>query len=633
MMARSAPIPTPDPSTVIEVLRRHEPFASMDQAHVARVVAHGTVVEFRDGENVLDTGESPRHLHIVLQGSVQVGDDTGLALEPDLPEGSLFPLGALLSGRAAGCPYRAAAATRCLALPADAFRELLDQSPELRRFCSERVASQLEDVLEAARGSQALRRADQQPLSQPLSRLIRRKPVTCGPETPLGAVLEAMQREEIGSMIVCEAGGAPVGIFTLYDVLFRVAFQQPDLDQPVANLMSREMVSLAPNAPAYEATLAMARHRIRHILVVEGPELLGVVSERDLFSLQQVSLRIISQGIRNSASSNELVRWSAEIRQLALNMVIQDVAAEQVIKFVSTLNEMLTRRVIEVETAGIELPGVRVCWIGMGSQGRSEQTVATDQDNGIIFVTPEGMEPDRVRERLLPAANRVNQTLDRCGFPLCKGNIMAGNPDCCLSLEEWKRKFARWMHRMDAPELLNATIFFDFRAIHGDPAPAAELRDALHALIEENRFFVKRMVETALDNSPPLGFIRDFVVSDKEGQPHTLDLKVNGVTHFVDAARIFCLTAKIHETNTPRRLRAVGRKWKLDAGQVEGWIQAFYYIQGIRLKAHQDQIARGKPLSNRVDPDRLNKLERRILKEAFRQGRSIQSLMEKLYQF
>ena len=175
-----------------------------------------------------------------------------------------------------------------------------------------------------------------------------------------------------------------------------------------------------------------------------------------------------------------------------------------------------------------------VCWLALGSEGRFEQTLNTDQDNGIIFSPPDGTSADEVRQTLLPLAQRINDALDACGFPLCKGNIMASNPKWCLSLDEWKDTFADWIHRGDAPVLLNATIFFDFRPLFGKQELAHELRAWLNAKIKDNRLFLKHMVQNALGNRPPLGLVRDFVVDGG-----TLDLKLNGIAPFVDAARIF----------------------------------------------------------------------------------------------
>jgi CBS domain-containing protein len=437
----------------------------------------------------------------------------------------------------------------------------------------------------------------------------------------------------VGSLVVVDGEGRPLGIFTLHDLLLSLVIEEKSLDLPIHAVMKTKLVTRPPHARAYEAALDMARYGIRHIVVERDGRLAGVVSERDLFTLQQSSLRLITTAIRKAQSVDELEQPARDIRGLVLTMLAQGVAAEQLTEFISTLNDMLTQRAIEFELAGVDLEGTELCWMAMGSEGRLEQTLSTDQDNGIIFQAPEGVAAEAVREKLLPAARRINEDLARFGFPLCKGEVMAGNPRWCLSLAEWKSAFSTWIHRASAPELLNATIFFDFRPLWGSARLTQELREHLAAKIKENRLFLKKMVENALGREPPLGLIRDFVTTDAAGEPHTIDLKANGTALFVDAGRIFALATGLTETNTPRRLRGAGRKWNQEPGQVEAWIDAFFFIQFLRLRNHQRQIEQGLPTSNRVDPASLNDLDRRILKESLRQAKKLQSLMEKYFQF
>ncbi|PIQ12406.1 MAG: hypothetical protein COZ23_11775 [Hydrogenophilales bacterium CG_4_10_14_3_um_filter_58_23] len=288
----------------------------------------------------------------------------------------------------------------------------------------------------------------------------------------------------------------------------------------------------------------------------------------------------------------------------------------------STLNDLLTTRVIELECAAADgRCKVDFCWIALGSEGRFEQTLNTDQDNGIIFEVPDGSGPDRVRQSLLPIARRINEALDACGFPLCKGNIMASNPELCLSLDEWKGKFAKWIDQGDPQSLLNATIFFDFRALFGQSDLAEKLRLWLAKQAESNSRFLYQMAANALRNRPPLGLVRDFTV----GEGHTLDLKLNGITPFVDAARIFSLATGVVQTGTLQRLRQTAAPLRLPAADVEAWCGSFLFIQLLRLRLHHEQIEAGLPMNNKVDPDHLNDLDRRILKEAFRQARKLQT--------
>jgi CBS domain-containing protein len=637
-MSATTPL-TPNifPAT-IEHLSRHIPFDRMEQEHLKHLVKRLRLGYYAKGEVIVspDQGEAA-HYFIVKQGAVLseqgFSRDDGEDTNWELTEGESFPLSALLSKSVSSSTYRAKEDTFCYELAARDFAELLALSPQFQDYCTRRMARLLEQSKQAIQAQYANSSADRQSMNSPLSSIVRREPVTCLPDTPVREVLATMHGLGVGSMVATE-DGKPVGIFTLHDVLNRVALAQIDLEQPIIGIMSTGLTSLPPSAMAYEAALVMAKHGIRHVLVSDKGKLVGVISEKDLFTLQRVGLRQVSTTIRNAGDIETLKQAAADIRQLAHNMLAQGVAAEQLTQFISTLNDLLTERIIELEcnAAGIgdsPLCQAGLCWLALGSEGRLEQTLNTDQDNGIVFAVPSGATAEEVRNLLLPVAKRINAALDACGFPLCKGNVMASNPEWCLSLDEWKDKFADWIFRGDMPVLLNASIFFDFRPLYGKRELAHELRDGLNVRIKDNRLFLRNMTQSALGNSPPLGLVRDFVV----GEGNMLDLKFNGITPFVDAARIFSLAAGVAETATIRRLRAAGETWHMDTSEVEGWVEAFLYIQLLRLRLQHDQAERGDVMSNKVDPDTLNNLDRRILKEAFRQGRRIQSVLEKYFQF
>jgi CBS domain-containing protein len=625
-------------NATLDHLRRFAPFDRMEREHLVWLAQRLSLGYYAKGEVVAspEQGVASRFL-VIKQGVVQGEQDVVRAQEDaawlELHEGECFPLGALLSKRAVTSTYRAKQDVFCYELAAADFHALIHLSPPFQDFCTRRIASLLEQSKQIIQAQYSQSSSEQQSLSSPLSAILRRDPVTCSPDTPVRSVLETMHALGIGSMVAVE-DGKPVGIFTLHDVLNRVALAQLNLDLPISAVMSASLTTLPPQAFAYEAALEMAKHGFRHVLVTQDGKLVGVISEKDLFTLQRVGLRQISAAIRGASDIAALQHAAADIRQLAHNMMAQGVAAEQLTQFISTLNDLLTARIIELEctAAGLSdsaLCHTGFCWIALGSEGRYEQTLNTDQDNGIIFQEPVGITAEQVREQLLPIARRINQALDACGFPLCKGNIMASNPQWCLSLDEWKDTFAGWIHRGDAPVLLNATIFFDFRPLFGKRELAEELRTWLHATIKENRLFLKHMAVNALANQPPLGLVRDFVV----GEEHKLDLKLNGITPFVDAARIFSLYAGVGETSTIRRLRASGAQWQIDPATLEAWIDAFLFIQLLRLRTQHEQDERNVALSNRIDPDSLNDLDRRILKEAFRQARKLQATLEKYFQF
>ena len=471
---------------------------------------------------------------------------------------------------------------------------------------------------------------EQQTLALPLRALVRNAPIVCREDRSVREAVAIMHQHGVGSVVVVDADSRPVGIFTERDLVGAIA---RGLDtRSVAELMTRAPVTLPAHAFAYEAAMTMIGSRIRHVLVTDDASLIGVVSERDLFSLQRLGLGELTTEIRLAGEVAVLENIAAEIRRLTRLLVEQGVAAEQLTLYVSVLNDRLCQRVIEVVRKHHQWEQISWCWLGFGSEGRLEQTFSTDQDNGIIFSAHDGADPADVRSRLLPFAKEVNQALDACGFRWCKGNVMASNPELCLSVEEWRAKMGGWLAKWEPQALLEATIYFDFRPLYGDASLAAGLRAWVLQRTPAYPAFLRQMAQNALLAKPALGTLRDFATEDVPNAPHSVDLKTYGVRLFVDAARIYALAHGLPQTNTVERLRAAGPRTRMSPESIEAAVAAFLAIQQLRLRNQAARDPISEDTANRVDPDKLNELDRHILKECFRLARRLQQRLALDYQ-
>ncbi len=459
--------------------------------------------------------------------------------------------------------------------------------------------------------------AEQKALSFALRTLLRRAPVVCGETEAVRAAAARMRAEGVGSIVVVDDGHRPVGIFTERD-LIQVAIDGA-LDGPIGAVMTRDPLTLEADTPAYEAALAMIELRIRHVLVTEGHVLVGVVSERDLFSLQRLGLGELTMEIRQARDIDTLAQLAARVRRLTRLLVGQGVAAEPLTLYVSLLNDRICQRIIEVVRKRHDWDRIAWCWLAFGSEGRLEQTFATDQDNGLLFEAAGS--PREVRAQLLPFARAVNEALDACGYPLCKGNVMASNPELCLSTAEWQAKLEGWLANSDPKALLDAAICFDFRALAGDARLAESLREWFLAKTRARPNFLRLLAENALQARPPLARWRDFV-TEEDG---TINLKLYGVRPFVDCGRIVALAHGLPATGTAARFRAAAAAGALPQRDAEATVAAFFFIQQVRLHHQAALETLTEEKANRIDPNRLNELDRRTLKEAFRLARDMQS--------
>lgn len=336
----------------------------------------------------------------------------------------------------------------------------------------------------------------------------------------------------------------------------------------------------------------------------------------------------VAREIAAAADVAGVARAAVRARRHVCALIEQGVAALHVTSTFSDLNDRLAARVLELVLEPDRVPGIAVCWVCLGSEGRGEQTLHTDQDNAIVFDAP-GIDPEVARARLLPVARRVNEALAACGFSPCSGGIMAGEPPCCASVEEWEARFDAWMETPDPEALLRATIFFDLRPLWGDFSLADRLQRLLARRAPERRRFLALLTEQALERRPPLGFFRDFAVETDGAHAGTIDLKLGAVTPFVDAARVLALAAGGTGPATEARLRYAGPRAGIDANDIDAAVEAFRFVQVLRLRVQDDLARSGSALHNRLDPSRLNPLERRFLREALREARNLQNAVSR----
>lgn len=622
----------------LQFLQRFPPFNQMEHSHLAFLVEQCQLRFYASGESIIKPADGPvEHFYIVKQGRV-VGErqhlvKPGVETTFEITSGECFPLAALLGERATRTEHLAGEDTFCLQLNKAAFIRLFSLSEVFRDFALRGVSSLLDQVNQQVRQRAVETLGTQYSLNAPLGELAMRHPVVCAPDMPLRDAVRLMHEQQVGSIVVVDPQRYPVGIFTLRDLREVVAAADAELGAPIARHMTAKPFYLSPGASAFDAAMAMTERHIAHVCLVENRRLCGVVSERDLFSLQRVDLVHLARTIRHAPRLDSLVSLRGEIGQLVERMLAHGASSTQITQIITLLNDHTVCRVIELALAERGDPGVPFTWLCFGSEGRREQTLHTDQDNGILFEAADGSEADAIRARLLPLAQYINQCLAQCGFTLCKGNIMAGNPELCLSRTEWAQRFAGFVREASPENLLGSSIYFDLRVVWGDEQGCEQLRQQMLEQVADNRIFQRMMADNALRQRPPVGRLREFVLTRQgNDKAATLDLKVQGLTPFVDGARLLALAHGIGACNTLERLRQLVDKGIIEALDGAAYEEAYHFIQQTRMQQHQRQTRDNLPYSNRVDPDSLNHLDRRILREFLRQAQRLQSSLALRYQ-
>jgi CBS domain-containing protein len=608
----------------LSILQAIPPFDRIPAERLGKLLAEGRIVFFRRGSAIHhpEVAQSAPCFWVLRQGRV-LATETGPAQsagDEHLEAGALFPPEALLD-RASGWHVYTA--------EEDCFLWLFE-GESIGRWASEPcvlhwVALSLLAARQRMRDAAAelvrARQHSDQALAMPARSVGAADVAYVSANESVGAVARLMAQRSIGSVVV----GTPQsveGIVTYTDLVRRCIAAGIPYDTPAAQIMTRSPRNIDDTASVLEAGIEMAQSQLRHLLLrsAEGT-VVGMVSERDIFRAQQHGIAHVFKPIDEAASVADLAQVALTVREFSERAFRHGTEISQFMRMVSSMNDRITRRLLEIVAKTREL-AVPYCWLAFGSEAREEQGFVTDQDNGIVFAVPAGAATDDARGRLLAFAREVNDGLDACGFARCRGDIMAGNPEWCLSLDEWKAKFAAWIRATTPQALLNATIFFDLRPLHGECRLADVLLDHLLAHARGNTIFLHHMAVNALDVAPPIGRIIRFTT-----RGGTIDLKTEGSRLFVDVARIYALAHGVRSANTAERLRVVGQRMKRSLSAIEGDIAAFRFIQAARLRRQLDSLREGGD-ANQINPYGLDEMQQRILRESFRQAGSLQERLK-----
>jgi CBS domain-containing protein len=452
--------------------------------------------------------------------------------------------------------------------------------------------------------------------------LIARPPVTCPPGLPAAEVARRFSRESVGSVVVVNADGAPVGIVTDQDLRARVVAEGRDAAAtPASAIMSAPLVTLAPAAFAFEAALEMTRHRIRHVVVAEAGRLLGVVSSRDLLGLQAAHPVTLARDIDRAGSVEVLAALASRVTQLVRRLVDEGGTPYDVGQFVAQLNDRVVVRVLALTAAalaagGHAAPAARFCWLGFGSEARREQTLRTDQDNGLVYADPEPAAAAATAAYYRRFAGAAVAGLVTAGFPPCPGNAMASNPKWCQPLSVWAGYFRRWMDHPAPEEVLAACIYFDLRPLGGAADLAAPLEHIVRTEAPASRAFLRLLAHDVVSHRVPRTLLGNVAVQRRGAGRGTVDVKSAGAMQLTGAARVAALELGLPHTNTVDRFRAAAERGLYTAPEAREITDAYQHLARLRLVHQLERLAAGAPPDNRVSLARLSRADAVLFREA-----------------
>lgn len=444
-----------------------------------------------------------------------------------------------------------------------------------------------------------------------------------------------MAEHGVGSVVVLDPAGRPEGIVTDRDLRERVLAAGRSAGEPVAAVMSSPLVSVSPEAFVFEALLEMTRRNIHHLAVVEGDRLVGVVSSHDLLLVQAAAPLEVSRMIEDCGSLDGLEPLMPRLTDVTRRLFDQGVSGYQIGRIVSEINDMVIRKVLaftehDLREAG-RIPPVGFCWLVLGSEGRREQTLRTDQDNALVWEEPPPSLEARARGYFETFAEQAIAGMVRLGYPPCPAGSMASNPTWNQPLSVWEGYFADWIRDTTGEHLMHASIYLDFRPVAGDLRLADELRDTVRDRVRAWRSFPRYLARIAVSHSPPLGLFGRFRVRRENGR-RGIDLKLGGMLLLNNALRAYAVDLGLAETNTLERLEAATRAGGcFTTAEADDVRDAYETIFRLRLGHQLARLARGARPDNVLDLGGLSRVDQRRLRDAFRAIGRLQGKVEDRY--
>lgn len=597
-----------DLKDVVTFLADTLPFSALsedDRLEVARCLTIDYIP--RHQNQPLDLG---RQLFLIRTGAFELKTADGELLDR-LGEHDLFGINTLMTGNPEGLKVFPIEDALVFKLPQADFERLCERYGPMRQFFRQ-VSSQRDRLSRLRLGDDRSRRLEQQ-LIQRVSEFASQAPVGCAADATIREAARAMRDHRVSSLLLLE-DGALRGIVTDRDLRNRVVAEGLDVNRPVIEIATREPVAIEPDALLFDAQKLMSQHQIHHLPVLDEGRPVGMITATDLIRAQQISPLYLINDILRQSGLDALAELRHKVPGLIHNWVQADIHPYEMGRVLAAIGDAFVQRCLWLARRELGEAPFPFAWLAFGSQARMDQTFASDQDNALILAREPSDDEAGYFRRL---SDWVCRALDRCGYKLCPGDIMASNPAWRRTTSSWVALFDDWMDSPTPEALLNGSIFFDVRVVDGDGSLLTPIQDRLVQRAPRSDIFLAMMTQTAVRNRPPLGFFRRFVVKSGGEHEDELDLKHRGVALVNDLARIYALACGSRAVSTRERLDAAMAAGVLDRDLGLSLQEAWSLIAGLRIEEQSLAVRRGETPTSYLDPDGLSALTRAHLKDAF----------------
>jgi len=514
------------------------------------------------------------------------------------------------------------AATRFISLSARLVRDEQQRPLSIDGLLEDVTASRRQDA-----GREALIEKLQASLlflHEPIANL-GRDVVICKLDTSIGQLARLMTERNVTAALVASENATVIGIVSDHDLRARVLAENIDLRAPIQTVMSAPLIKIPENALIYEALMRMEEKGVRHLAVEDqNGQIVSVIDNKSLIQFQRYGPIVLSREIVRAATPEDVAQYCQRTSPLVKTLLDSSARPRHVTNMLASICDTATERLIQLALDELGPPPAAFAFIGMGSQGRQEQTLLTDQDNGIIFAPAASVDPQKVTDYFLRLGVLVCDGLNRAGYLLCRGGVMASNPRWCRSLPDWLSGFDEWIHKSEPQEIIDLSIFFDFRTVYGDADLTHELRRYIHTALLDEPAFYHHFAQNALMFKPPFRLLGNIYLSGGATE-HAGDINLkDAMMPMVSFARLYALRHQINQTHTLERIEALTERNVILASSRDEITAAYDFLMQLRLQNQIVSIQSGRPPQNIIHPGKLGYIQQELLKQAFAQIAAVQ---------
>ncbi len=621
---------------IFDFLKNFPPFDILEKEQLFKISSEVKVHYIEQGKYIFKQSEFPHeHFYIVKDGAIGLYRemDNEQILVDICDEGDIFGLRPLIQNDQYLMSAKANEESVLYAISVDLLKEIIDSNNKVKKYIVASFSSNIKTPYARNNTGNLFANIDTNTtFSEVQTAQYSKNPITCTKNSTIQEAALIMSEKKVGSILIVE-DKKPIGIITDKDLRLKIATGLVSIDKKVNEIMSSPVITFPKKITVAEAQIAMIKHKITHLCITcDGTpksELIGILSEHDIVVLHGNNPSVLIKEINRAKTVETLTYIREKTSQLLKGYIEQNIPIPFILKIIAEITDAIIIKTIELSIAEMEtVPPIKFAWLALGSQGRKEQLLITDQDNALIFEDVPKEIYQSTKAYFIKLSKKITDKLHLVGYDNCPANMMASNPKWCLSQTEWEQQFNNWITKPTEDAIMMCTIFFDYNFVFGEKELVTKLSKSIFKSIQSYEIFLNFLGRNALRNPSPLGFFRQFLVEHDGEHKDQFDLKSRALMPLIDAARLITLSHNIKDKNNT--ITRFNKLIKVEPQNKDLYLSCIDSFK-ILLHYRTEQGMKHNNSGRYIDLNTLSKSEKLKLKGCFKPIKDIQELLNIRY--